>query len=497
MMRRALTLLLMLALLPGATLAGTAEPKAERPDLVIAHTSDLHAHYRSFENRRGELRGGFSRLAARIAELREEHGERFLYLDAGDLFMGTPFYHLYQGSLGIELLEEMGCDAMALGNHELDDGSVNFLRAAVGGAFPVLCLNLGYPDGTPLLPDAALFDADGLKVELVGVITAAMPELSGECARGELVVRPQGPALREWLADGRPDADLRIVLSHSGLEEDRGIAETVPEIPLILGGHSHSFLDAPETVNGVTICHVGCFGYFLGVVECYRQEDGSWKFVQRRESVTADWPEDPAVRAMIERAAVPIDREMNQVLTELPEAFETRGKSASPNPLGIMIAEAMRRAAGADLGMQNIGGYRTFLPAGPVARERLFELLPFNNRILKLHFSGADLKTLFHALAANHDGGRFAQISGGEYVIQNGMAARVRVGGEVIEPSRTYTLATLDFLYSGGDGYGEVLGLASRADTLEVFGRDLLEARLLNGTPPVPGDYPPNFRVTP
>ena len=496
-MRRALTLSLLLALLSTTALAGSGSGDATGPDLVIAHTSDLHAHYRSFENRNGELRGGFARLSARIGELREEHGERFLYLDAGDLFMGTPFYHLYRGSLGVELLEAMGCDAMALGNHELDDGSVNFLRAAVGSAFPLLCLNLNYPDGTPLLPDATLFDADGLKVEVVGVTTEAMPELVGECARGELVVRPQGPALREWLEKERPQADLRIVLSHSGLEEDRGIAEAVPEIPLILGGHSHSFLEAPESVNGVTICHTGCFGYFLGVVECYRQEDGSWRFVQRREAVTADWPEDPAITAMVENAALPIDREMGEVLTELPQGFDTRGKSAEPNALGIMIADLMRREAGADLGMQNVGGYRTYLPAGPIQRERLFELLPFNNRILRLHFDGADLGTLFQTLAANHDGGRFAQIAGGEYVVSGGMATGIRVGAEPLDPAKRYTLATLDFLYGGGDGYGEVLGLASRVDTLDVYGRDILEKRLLAGPPPTPADYPPNFEVAP
>lgn len=494
-MRRPLALLLLLlaVLVPCFAAADTQR----RPDLVIVHTNDLHAHYRSFEDRDGELRGGFARLAGRIRELRQEHGDRLLYLDAGDLFMGTPFYHYYRGCLGIELLEAMGCDAMALGNHELDDGSLSFLRASVGAGFPLLCGNLAFADGTPLLPGDTLLRAGGLRVEVVALITEAMPELSGECARGELQVTPPGAALGAWLRASRPPADLRLLLSHCGLGEDREIAAANPEIPLIIGGHSHSFLEEPEIVSGVTVCTVGCCGYFLGVLECYRREDGGWEFRHRRERVTADWPEDPEIAALVERAARLVDREMRVVLAELPAAFEARGKSGRPDPLGIMIADLMRRAAGADLGLQNVGGYRSYLNAGSVIRERLFELLPFNNRVLRLHFSGADLKRLFDRLAANYEGGRFAQIAGGEYVIDGEDAAELRVAGRPIEPGRIYSLATLDFLYGGGDGYGDILQLASRVDTLEVFGRDLLEARLLAGSPPHPDDYPPNFTVLP
>ncbi len=492
-MRSALACLALLLVLAPTVLAVDGEADARRPDLVIAHTNDLHARYRSFTDRNGELRGGFARLAHRIDELRAEYGDRFLFLEAGDMFMGTPFYHFYRGSLGVELMELMGCDAQVLGNHELDEGSLSFLRAAVGADYPWLCLNLHRADGTAFLPAATHIDAGGLSLEIVGVITEAMPELSGECARGELLVTPPVAALKRWLDDSRPDADLRIVLSHCGMGEDRGIAEALPELPLIIGGHSHSFLEAPELVNGVTICHVGCYGYYLGVLECYRQPDGSWEFVHRREAVTADWPEDAEVKALIEAAGVLVDREMKMVLTELPESFTGRGKGSRPDPLGILIAELMRQAAGADLGLQNTGGYRSNLPAGAVSRERIFELLPFNNRVLRLHFSGADLAQLFDRLALNHDGGRFAQISGGSYRIAGENATATIVGGKPLDPEGSYTLATLDFLYGGGDGYGEILQLASRVDTLTTFARDLLEARLLEGPPPRPGDYPANF----
>ena len=475
--------------------AAVAVQAAPRPDLVIVHTNDLHAHYRSFPDREGALRGGFARLAWRIGELRAEHGERLLYLDAGDLFAGTPFYHFYRGGLGIALMDRLGCDAMALGNHELDDGYLSFLRARVGASFPTLCANLSFPTGEPLLPESAVLLAGDLRVEVVGLIAGELPELVGEVARGELLVQPPERALGDWLAAARPAADLRVLLSHCGLDADRTLAAALPDIPLIIGGHSHSFLEAPEQVGPVTICQTGCYGYNLGVVECFRRPDGGWDFAWRNEPVTAAWPEDPAVKALIEEAGVLVDREMDQVLGALPESFRGERKSSAADPLGIFLAERLRQAAGADLGLQNSGGYRTYLPAGPITRAQLFELLPFNNQILRLHLKGSDLRALFDFLAAGYGDYRFGQIAGGDYAIADSLALEIHVGGEPLDPEREYTLATVDFLYGGGDGYGPVLQLASRVDSLSVFGRDVLEAYLKAGGQARPADFPPNFRV--
>ncbi len=475
-------------------LAACALPlSAQGPDLVIVHTNDLHAHYRSFPSRNGELRGGFARIAGRIAELRAEHGERLLYLDAGDLFVGTPYYHYYRGTLGMALLEQMGCDAMALGNHELDDGALNFLRASVGADFPVLCANLFRADGGALLPADTRLRAGGLEVAVIGLITEAMPELAAECASGKLHVTPAATALGDWLP-AQGDADLALALSHCGLRADREIAAAVPGLPLIIGGHSHSFLDEPERVGDTLICHTGCYGYNLGVLECYREQDGTWRFEERIEPVSADWPEDPVVAELLARAGAVVEREMDVVLTVLPEAFEGRGKSTQPDPLGILIAELMRAEAGADLALQNVGGYRTYLTRGPVTRGRLFELLPFDNRLLRLTMTGADLQSFFDYLAAQHNSYRFSQISGASYAVGEGGAREVRIGGKALDPDRSYTLAAVDFLYGGGDGY-TVLQTATRVDTLDAFARELLEERLLKGPPPRPADFPPNFTV--
>ncbi|MCP4548301.1 MAG: bifunctional metallophosphatase/5'-nucleotidase [bacterium] len=480
---------LLLSISPSAALQ--AQEIAPEPDLVIAHTSDLHAHYRSFTGRNDEVRGGCARLAYRINEIRNRDKERFLYFDTGDLFQGTPFYNFYRGALGLEILERMGCDALALGNHELDDGSLNLLRMSLSIPFPVLCGNLSYPDGAPLLPSSTLFEINGLRIAVLGLISGSMPELAGECSSGALLTTPPAAALTEWLAgEDVANSDLQILLSHCGLDEDRGLAQ----VPLILGGHSHSFMSEPEMVGETAIIHSGCYGYRLGIIECFRRDDGGWRFAYRYEDVTEDWPEDPAIAQLIADAGKVVDREMDVVLATLPDAFETRGKSVHSNPLGRHIAEVMRRGAAADIGMQNTGGYRTWLPAGPVTRGKIFELLPFDNHLMKLVLTSETVQELFDYLAATHDSGRFSQIAGATYTINAGRATDIVIQGQPLEADREYTLATADFLYGGGDGY-TCLAKAASAEILDDFARDLLIEDLLQNGAPLLSDYPPNFQV--
>ncbi|MDP6418915.1 MAG: bifunctional UDP-sugar hydrolase/5'-nucleotidase [Candidatus Krumholzibacteria bacterium] len=466
----------------------------EAPDLVIAHTNDLHAHYRPFESRSGEIRGGIARIAGRIAELRAEYGDRFLYLDAGDLFQGTPFYHFHRGSLGVELLSAMHCDLMCLGNHELDDGSANFFRAMKKSSFPVVCANLNRADGSALLPAAMRLEAGGFSIDAVGLLTGSLDEICGEAARGELLVLPPEKALASWLQDRKSQADLTLALSHCGLNEDRTIADAVPEVPLIIGGHSHSFLYEPELRGPVTICQTGCYGYNLGVLKAWQNGDGSWRFEETLEEVREDWPLDENVQAIVERASHLVDREMNVVLGRLRGDFGIPGKSSQPDPLGQMVASIMQQAAGADIGLQNVGGYRTFLKEGDLRREDLFTLLPFDNHIMRLRFRGDQIQTLFNFIASGLNSHRFGQTSGIEYRIHEGQARDIRIDGQKLDPAKDYLLATLDFLYGGGDGF-TLLQEALEAETLDIFSRDEFEKRLLEGFSPAPEDYAPNFII--
>ncbi len=488
MIRRIALLAIVLSLLLSAFPVWARE--SADPDLVIVHSNDLHARYRPFDSRSGESRGGFARIAGRLAELRAEYGERLIYLDAGDLFQGTPFYHFYRGDLGMKLLDAMGCDAFALGNHELDDGHPNFLRAGKEASFPKLCANLDLPGGKALLPSSVRLQRAGLSIDVVGIITAELDAVTGVVTRGELELEDPAEALRKWLDSREDEADFTLALSHCGLNEDIGIASEVPGIPLIISGHSHSFLNEPERVGDTIICTTGAYGYNLGLLKLWREGD-RWRMEHELLRVDASWPEDPKVAAMIEEAGIVVDREMAVVVGTLGGEFPMSGKSGASNPLGQMVAELMRLEAGADLGLQNVGGYRIGLPAGEISRGDIFTLLPFDNRIVRLTFDGATLRELFDYLAECHGGGRFAQTSGASYKVVNGKAAGILIDGHPLDPEADYTVATLDFLLGGGDGY-TVLQKAHTKEILDAFPRDVMEDWLRAGNVPTPSDFPPN-----
>jgi len=491
MMRRKLSILLGLMFLYSAAVVG-AQP-AREPDLVIVHSNDMHARYRPFEDRDGRSRGGFARMAGKLDELRARYGDRLIYLDAGDLFQGTPFYHMYRGRLGMKLLDAMGCDAFTLGNHELDDGYENFLAASSGVSFPRLCANVALPNGEALLPASARIRAGGMDIDVVGLITAELDEVTGVVSRGELRLEDPSRSLHRWLAARGDEPDLTILLSHCGLEEDKGLAAATPSIPLIIGGHSHSFLDQPLRIGETVITTTGAYGYNLGLLKLWR-ESGRWIMQSEMLPVDASMPEDSTVAAMIEEAGAEVDRRMDVIVGRVAGDFDARNKSGGSDPLGQWIAELMRRKAGADIGLQNVGGYRSQLREGSVSRGDIFTLLPFDNRVLRLTFRGEVLAELFDYLAANLGGGRFGQISGASYKVVKGMARDVRIAGEPLEPGSDYTVATVDFLYGGGDGY-KVLGKADKVELLDAFPRDLMEARLRAGHVPAPDDFKENVFI--
>ncbi|MBC8367944.1 5'-nucleotidase C-terminal domain-containing protein [bacterium] len=222
-------------------------------------------------------------------------------------------------------------------------------------------------------------------------------------------------------------------------------------------------------------------------------EGNSWRMEHEQIPITADTADDPKVAALIEEAAHVVDREMAVKVGELAAEFPTRGKSGEANPLGQWIAELMRLEAGADMGLQNVGGYRTSLNAGEVSRGDIFTLLPFDNRIVRLSFRGDVLQELFDYLAESFGGGRFAQTSGVSYRVEDGKARDILIGGAPLDPASDYKVATLDFLLGGGDGY-TVLQKAHTIEILDAFPRDVMENWLRAGNVPSPSDFPPNVQ---
>jgi 2',3'-cyclic-nucleotide 2'-phosphodiesterase (5'-nucleotidase family) len=244
-----------------------------------------------------------------------------------------------------------------------------------------------------------------------------------------------------------------------GLDEDREVASTVRGIDLIVGGHSHTEVKRPVVVGDTVIVQAGYYGQQLGVLKI-SVDAISGKIVRyperkiiRKVRAGPDDPYDEAVAAIIRKYDAQIREEFGRVVGETRVDLAKRPYESN---LGNLICDAMRRATGADVAIQNNGGIRTTIPRGKITLEQVYMLLPFENNLMTMDLTGAQIAGI---LEQNAKTGGMLQVSGLKvlYDLAAPEGARVQalsIGGRPVEPSRNYRVTTNDFLAAGGDRFG-------------------------------------------
>ncbi len=485
-----------LALLPLLWLLAAGTALADDFALTILHTNDIHAHLASFDSlgafcgpekeAAGKCLGGAARLATAVARERARGGDTLL-LDAGDQFQGTLYFTKYKGEACAFFMNRLGYDAMAVGNHEFDDGPgtlANFIRSL---KFPVLAANLDVsasPELKGLIAPYVIREIHGRKVAIIGATQPKTARISSPGA--DVSFPPFLPSLQKAVKEATAKgADIVIVVSHAGLKGDQKLAASVPGIDIIVGGHSHVLLGNgyPEAVGpcplvvegpdgGKTyIVTAGYWGCYLGVLHAAFDAAGR---VIRAEgnpvALDAAVPEDKAVLADLERFAKPLEAYR---ATELGTAREAIGAAMCRQEEcagGDLLAEAMLAAGrrqGAVAAFANGGNVRAGIAPGRITLGDVLTAYPFPNTLTLLTLSGKGLRAaLEHGVAAVglHEGsGRFPQVAGLRYAYDPDKPAGKRVVSvEVadasgrfapLDPGADYRIATSDFLARGGDAY--------------------------------------------
>jgi 5'-nucleotidase len=252
--------------------------------LTILHTNDQHSRIDPFpmDGTKFQGLGGFARRAEVIKMMRSKE-KNVLLLDSGDIFQGTPYFNKYHGKVEIALMNEMKYDATTIGNHDFDGGLDNLAVRMDEAKFPFLVSNYGM-DNTPLhgrAKEYKTFQYGDVKVGVFGVCI----EMSGLVSRdlyGATVYRDPIADANRVAAILKHDeqCDLVICLSHLGYKydnkkvSDQVLAQSTRDIDLILGGHTHTFFDAPETYKNsegknVLLNQVGWAGIYLGQIDFY------------------------------------------------------------------------------------------------------------------------------------------------------------------------------------------------------------------------------------
>jgi len=255
--------------------------------LTILHTNDVHSRIEPFpmDGSRNQGLGGVARRSALIKKIRSEEAN-VLLLDAGDIFQGTPYFNLYGGELEIKLMSDMRYDAATMGNHDFDNGVEGFYKQLTHANFPILVSNYDFSDTImhQSTQPYKVFNKQGLKIGVFG-IGIELKGLVGDKNYGATVYLDPIQKANEVAAllKNELKCDLVICLSHLGYKysdnrvSDQTLSTENEHIDLIIGGHTHTFLQQPQDVKNkagkiTTINQVGFAGINLGRLDYYFEQ---------------------------------------------------------------------------------------------------------------------------------------------------------------------------------------------------------------------------------
>lgn len=482
-----------LALALAAAIGLFAGPAAATGTLTILHTNDVHARFLPVDRSGAPCdtadaagcAGGTARLATAIDAARAAAGPTVL-LDAGDQFQGSRVYTRYKGRLAAEMMTRLGYDAMAVGNHEFDDGPEVLRRFIDAVDFPVLSANTDV-SGAPALDGAvresAVITRGGARLGLIG-LTPVDTALSSRPGPGVTFTEPVAAVQAEVDRLTAAGVDRIILLSHSGYDLDLRLARATRGVDVIVGGHSHTYLASgdpeaagpyPTMVGDTAVVQAGAHGRLLGRLNVTFDAAGRvTRATGAPRRLDAGVAAAPEIAARLAAAMRPVAEAGARVIGHATAAI-TGGAPAcrvGECAMGNLVADAMLaqvQAEGVDVALQNGGGLRASIDAGPVTMGEVERVLPFGNSLVTFEVTGATLRAaLEHGVGRiGAADGRFPQVAGMRFAVDRAAppGARLRevtVGGAPLVPGRVYAVVSNDFLRGGGDGYDMLAGDAAR-----------------------------------
>jgi 5'-nucleotidase len=445
----------------GVSLMPRAEP-ANPVEVSLVHVNDV---YQTAPIDPKVARGGLARLMTLVTSIRRTHPAT-LFLFGGDTLSPSVESGLFKGRQMIAAWNALRVDLAVPGNHEFDFGPAILRERLTESRFTWLAANI---QASPPLPNTApsvLREINGVRVGLIGLITPETGKLSdpGPDIRFANLLTT---AKREAAALRRLGAESLIGLTHCSMEEDRALAAT-GLFDVILGGHDHHIVG--EQVGRTLIFKAGADARdlihlrmrFAQGPEGHQLAGTAWQFIP----VDDRWTEDSEVVRQLAVFDNQTDQLLNQPLATTSVPLDARGATLrrGESNIGNFAADAIRQAMQADISILNAGGFRSdrILGPGTLTRRDIQTLLPFQNKLVLLSISGAQLHSVLeYSLDKRVTTGQsnaFLQISGMGFTYAPHLPKGERIqslliAGKPVQPARQYTLATSAYLARGGDGY--------------------------------------------
>ena len=420
--------------------------------VTILYSNDVHGHLLPFDDmRQGKDIGGSARNSFLIHQIKTENPNT-IALTAGDFISGTPISGFFKGEVDWSVAQKMGYDAYVIGNHEFDYGQDRLREFIKTSKMPVISANIIQSDSTYFAQKPYVIIPRGkLKIAVLGLTTEGTPyETHPKNVIGLKFISATDVAAK-WVPILKKQADIVVVLSHLGYQEDINLAKAVNGIDVIVGGHSHTKIDESTMENGTIIVQGFQWGIFLGrldlVLDNKKIQQHSAKLIAINNTVD----DDKQLAAYIDSYNIKIKDFMSKPLGEAKVDLMKPSYGNADSNLACWLTDLFRERVNADVCLQNTGGVRASIPKGTVTFSDIYNVLPFENVLVLMEADGELVQQVFDNLANKQQ--ESSTISGATFTVENGKAVNVMIGNKPIDLQKKYTIAANDFMANGGSGF--------------------------------------------
>jgi 5'-nucleotidase len=373
--------------------------------LTLLHTNDLHGDFLP-KIRDGKEVGGLARLSGYVNKIRKEK-KNVIYAMAGDMFRGSVIDSEYHGLSTINLMNNLRPDVATIGNHEVDYGFAHLLFLEKCAKFPIVNANLFITlNNSRVFTPYINIDIDGMRIMFIGLLTEEVlsstkcENIIGTFIDLEAAAKEVGIICDNYRT---VRTDMTILLTHIGFENDVKLAQMLdPDwgVDLIIGGHSHTFMDKPEVVNGVPIVQAGSGSGVIGRFDIqYDQaskkiEDLRWKCVPINEDTA---PVDTIMEELIDSYRTETDRKYKRVVTRWARKL-THPCREQETEMGNLYADVLADGSSFEIMLFGSGSIRK-TELGPVIEyQDMIENTPFEDVIYMIEVTGAQWRRMVQYL---------------------------------------------------------------------------------------------------
>lgn len=438
--------------------------------LTILHSNDLHGDFLA-EQVDENLIGGVSMLSGYISKVREEE-KNTLYCIAGDMFRGSVIDSEYQGISTIEIMNMLAPDVVTIGNHETDYGVAHLLFIEKCAKFPIINANLHITtNNARLFRPHIILEIDGMKILFIGILTEdVLSQTKNDGFIGTFVdiaeaAQEIGKICNTYNA---LDIDFTVLLTHIGFEEDKKLAQQLDPawgVDVIIGGHSHTFIEEPAVVNDIVVVQAGTGTDQIGRFDIMVDTDNNCIDSYEWKTVPIDakhCPRDERLEDLISSYKDVTDQKYSRIVTRFNKKL-THPDRYRETELGGLLSDILKKSLDLDIMLLGSGSVRSF-EMGPIVQfSDLVECFPYDDPAYLLKVNGIQLKRMILYMLRDDvwDGAHceFYQFSEGVKVVYSKSKhsfTEFSLNGEEIDDEKLYSIGLQQFHLSNLEDFFSV-----------------------------------------